>query len=144
MKKLLNYDKNLSDKPTSKAMFQRKRSHPFSNTILYKILIRIIEGESVNKICSDADMPSRSTFFDWVAKDISIRQSYELAINMRIVFYADEIIEIADNAFGDYAIDENGKVSINYDNIARAKLRIDARKWHVARMTPRKYGYIRY
>lgn len=63
---------------------------------------------------------------------------------MRIVLYADEIIEIADNATGDYTIDKNGKVHINFDNIARAKLRIDARKWHVARMTPRKYGYIRY
>lgn len=144
MKKLLNNDQNLSAKPTSKSMFQRKRSHPFSKVLLNKILFRIIVGESVNKICSDADMPSRSTFFDWVAKDISVRQSYELAIKMRILSLADEIIEIADNAAGDYIFDKNGKKYINSNNIARAKLRIDARKWHVARMTPRKYGYIRY
>ena len=40
----------------------------------------------------------------------------------------------------DVQIDEKGREVINRDVIARAQLRIDARKWYAARLAPKKYG----
>jgi hypothetical protein len=54
--------------------------------------------------------------------------------------YAEEIIEISDDGSKDTYIDEKGKQVIDREVIARAQLRIDARKWYAARLAPRKYG----
>jgi len=124
---------------TTRARVRRTR-HAYSEAVVMEILIRVAEGESINQICSEANMPSRSTFYDWVAADESIKAKYELAMQVRADFYAEQIIEIADDASGDSYIDEDGKVQINHENIARAKLRIDARKWYASRMHPKKYG----
>ena len=45
-------------------------------------------------------------------------------------YYADQIVDIADE------LSEVAEAS----ELARAKLQIDSRKWKVARMSPRKYG----
>jgi hypothetical protein len=56
----------------------------------------------------------------------------------------DEILEIADDSSRDYVqrTGADGKVTwvVDREHIARCLLRIKARKWALARMTPRKYG----
>ncbi len=101
-----------------------------SHELLEKIFIRIADGESLNKICSQDDMPSRNAFFMWIREDETILQAYELALLTRADFYLDEIVDIADN--------ENVKTS---EDIARAKLRVDARKWAASKLAPKKYGH---
>ena len=51
-----------------------------------------------------------------------------------------EIIEIADDASGDYVTTSDGKRIVDHENIQRSRLRVDARKWAAARLAPRKYG----
>src|SRR5216683_5843477 len=51
-----------------------------------------------------------------------------------------EIIEIADDASGDYVTTSEGKRIVDHENIQRSRLRVDARKWAAARLAPRKYG----
>ena len=51
-----------------------------------------------------------------------------------------EIIEIADNASGDYVTTSDGKRIVDHENIQRSRLRVDARKWAAARLAPKKYG----
>ncbi len=126
-------------KPTTEVL-ARKAHHAFSEKLVSEILMRVADGESINYICSATNMPSRSTFFDWVAKDDSVKTRYELAIEIRAEFYAEEIIQIADETTGDSYTDENGRVHVDYENIARSKLRIDARKWYASKMNPKKYG----
>jgi hypothetical protein len=46
-----------------------------------------------------------------------------------------EIIEIADDASGDY-----GERIVDHENIQRSRLRVDARKWAAARLAPKKYA----
>jgi hypothetical protein len=48
-----------------------------------------------------------------------------------------EIIEIADDASGDYVTTSDGKRIVDHENIQRSRLRVDAR---AARLAPRKYG----
>src|SRR5260370_29653217 len=51
-----------------------------------------------------------------------------------------EIIEIADDASGDYVTTSDGKRIVDHENIRRSRLRVDARKWAAARLAPKKYG----
>src|SRR5260370_40206331 len=51
-----------------------------------------------------------------------------------------EIIEIADDASGDYVTTSDGKTIVDHENIQRSRLRVDARKWAAARLAPKKYG----
>ena len=37
-------------------------------------------------------------------------------------------------------VDENGNPRINHDVIQRDRLRVDARKWMLGKMQPKKYG----
>lgn len=49
---------------------------------------------------------------------------------------AEEILEIADDAAGDY--DAEGR--FRPENVQRARLRIDARKWILSKLAPHRYG----
>jgi hypothetical protein len=51
-----------------------------------------------------------------------------------------EVIEIADDASGDYVTISDGQTIVDHENIQRSRLRVDARKWAAARLAPRKYG----
>ena len=51
-----------------------------------------------------------------------------------------EIIEIADDASGDYVTTSDGKTIVDHENIQRSRLRVDTRKWAAARLAPKKYG----
>ena len=55
---------------------------------------------------------------------------------MRAELFAEQLIEISDDSADDYG--DDGK--LNADNIARAKLKVDTRKWIVSRLLPKKYG----
>jgi len=51
----------------------------------------------------------------------------------------DDIINIADDNGNDIRMTDNGPV-VDNDVIQRSRLRVDARKWALARMSPKKYG----
>ena len=52
----------------------------------------------------------------------------------------DEIIEIADKQSEDVGEDENGNKVINHNIVQRNRLQIDARKWALSKMFPKKFG----
>lgn len=51
----------------------------------------------------------------------------------------EEILTIADSQEGDVIIVDGREVT-NHDVIARAKLRVDARRWMIGKMAPKRYG----
>jgi hypothetical protein len=104
----------------------------FTEELASEICRRLSLGESARQICRGDDMPVMSTLMKWLTESdkIAFSEQYARARDCQADFYADEIIDIAD---------ELGEgVDSNAINIAR--LRIDSRKWKVARMSPRKYG----
>ncbi len=58
--------------------------------------------------------------------------------------WADDLIEIADDASGDYidrvAADGTIERVVDPETVQRSKLRMDARKWIMARLAARTYG----
>jgi hypothetical protein len=52
----------------------------------------------------------------------------------------DDMLVIADDGTNDTYVDGEGNERTDYDVIARSKLRIDTRKWWLARVAPKFYG----
>ena len=94
-----------------------------------EILARIIGGESIVQICGserDSFTPSERTFYEHLASDIVFSQRYARAREAQGHREADEIRKIADDA--------------TPENVAVARLQIDARKWRAAKLAPKVYG----
>jgi len=93
---------------------------------------RLAAGESARQICRDDAMPAMSTLMKWLTDSdkVTFSEQYARARDCQADYYADQIVDIADE------LSEVAEAS----ELARAKLQIDSRKWKVARMSPRKYG----
>ncbi len=85
---------------------------------------RIANGESLRSICDDDKMPSKVAVLDWLNEDSTFATQYARAREEQADHYADEIIEIAD-------VEKDA---------AKARNRIDARKWKASKLKPKKYG----
>ena len=88
----------------------------------------IARGMSLRAVCTSADMPSVSMVFRWMEQNSKFREQYAHAREEQADGFADEIIEIADNC------------PPVHEEIAKAKVRIDTRKWKAAKLAPKKYG----
>jgi hypothetical protein len=106
-----------------------------------EICRRLADGESLRKICSSEGMPSKWTVLEWLAKDEEFAAQYARARELQAELYLDEIIAISDDSALDTEIDpETGAERTNHEVVARAKLRVDTRKWAMSKMAPKKYG----
>jgi terminase small subunit-like protein len=83
---------------------------------------------------------SPETVCRWVIKHEGFREAYAVARAQRTEIWAEECIEIADDATRDYTTDEHGNCIFNVENVHRARLRIDARRWQMVRLDPRLWG----
>jgi hypothetical protein len=82
---------------------------------------------------------SHTTVLDWINK-LGYTDQYASAREVRAENIFEEIIDIVDCEDHDIVLDENGVPRVNNDVIQRDKLRVDARKWMLGKMAPKKYG----
>lgn len=106
---------------------------------IQEVIRRISEGSSARAAIKELGM-SQSTFFGAVLDNEEIQKQYARAMDIRAAIIFDQIEEIADDSSGDELIDDKGNVRQNNEFIQRSKLRVDARKWMLARMNPKKYS----
>jgi hypothetical protein len=92
-------------------------------------------------------MPCRTAVYNWLDKSKEFADKYARAVEDRAESLAEEILTIADDDSGDYGFKkvrneegESAEVFIDKDNIQRAKLRVDSRKWIASKLFPKKYG----
>lgn len=85
-------------------------------------------------------MPSRSAFLNWLREDEDVLRQYTRAREHQADFLVDEILEISDDGKRDYKRDADGNIVVDHDHIARARLRVDSRKWFASKVLPKKYG----
>jgi len=88
----------------------------------------LADGESLRKVCERPGMPNKATVFRWLAQHAEFRDQYAKATETRADAIFEEMFDIADDVIPDSA------------EVAKARLRVDTRKWALARMNPRKYG----
>lgn len=80
-------------------------------------------------------MPTRKSFFLWVAQDEELRARYESALFARSYVMVDELLEIADSE-----VPETGDGKKDWQAIQKHKLQVDTRKWLLSKLAPKKYG----
>lgn len=99
----------------------------------------IVDHDAVDLICNilatsskglqriidpDPAMPSYRTWMAWMNKDQEVRMKYACAREQQAEFLADEILEIVDTE----------------EDSAKARVRMDARKWAASKLAPKKFG----
>lgn len=109
------------------------------NEVFELIITEIEQGNPLRHALKLKDMPSSQTFFKWLANDAVKSKRYARACEVRADQIFEEIMEIADNHREDAIVTDNGIV-MNSEFVQRSRLRIDARKWMLAKMNPKKYG----
>lgn len=117
------------------------RPSEFSQETADLICLRLAEGESLRSICNDDDMPCKATVMRWLRSWPEFRDQYACAREAQADTLFDEVLDIADESSNDTIIDpETGHERTNHEVVARAKLRIDARKWMAGKLRPKVYG----
>jgi hypothetical protein len=96
----------------------------YTDDLAATICEHIADGMSLKEVCDLAGMPSRAIAYKWLTAHAEFSAMYARARDERADLIADEIVSIADND----------------PDPARARVRIDARKWWAARVNPKKYG----
>lgn len=98
---------------------------PYSIEVFDLICARIADGESLNSIVKQDDMPAYGTVMVWLDKDLDgAQEKYARARAIQADKLAEATIDIADGE-GD---------------VQRDRLRVDARKWFASKVAPKKYG----
>ncbi|MBR8007150.1 terminase small subunit-like protein [Burkholderia vietnamiensis] len=119
----------------------------FTQELADTICEHLASGLSLRQIEEIEGMPSKTTILRWLGDDrfTSFRDQYARARDMQAEGMADEILEIADDGRNDWMEiqnrdGENIGWKVNGEAVQRSRLRIDARKWLLSKLLPKKYG----
>lgn len=103
---------------------KRESKSEYTEKAAQFICERIANGDSLVTICKSEEMPHIVTVYRWLAENEGFRNMYVRAREDQADTMADEIVQIADTE----------------EDSAKARVRIDARKWVASKLKPRKYG----
>lgn len=96
----------------------------YSPALADTIIDGITSGLSLREICRADAMPDRATVFRWLEAHPDFAAKYARAREFQAEANAEEIIDIADTE----------------EDPARARVRVDARKWVASKLVPKRYG----
>jgi len=118
-----------------------KYSEEDKERLFNEILTHIRLGNSLTSTLKLKGMPCDNTFDKWCSESEDRMTDYVRAREKRAETIFEQILQIADYNGSDLmGMDDNGKPIINNDVIQRNRLQIDARKWMLGKMQPKKYG----
>jgi len=117
----------------------------YSPAVANKVLARIRAGFVLTTTVADDGYPCLGTIMRWYRDDVDgFAAKYREAQEDRLLLWAEEIVEIADDTSQDYfkELDENGneKRVFNLTAIRRAQLRIQSRQWMLSRLLSDRFG----
>ena len=131
----------MASKPTGKP---NGRPSKYSQELADRICAELAQGYSLRTVCAGDDMPSVKTIFNWFRTYPEFLQQYTRAKEESADAMADEVLDIADNAENDWMVvnrkDGSEAWQLNGEHVQRSRLRIETRKWLMAKMKPKKYG----
>ena len=99
-----------------------------------EICARIARGGTIRRVCADLEAvegPDEQTVWTWMRRWPEFQASYREAVKARADYWAEEVVEIGDDARFDYG---------HSAAVPRAKLRIDTRMRLMAQANPARYG----
>ncbi|MER9574889.1 terminase small subunit protein [Mesorhizobium sp. M0400] len=120
------------------------RPTDYNEDVASRILEKLVEGSSLRKTCAAEDMPAASTVFLWLSRHPEFSERYTRAREAQAEAMAEDTLDIADDGTNDFKKTTNADGStddvFNSEHVQRSKLRVDTRKWLMAKMAPKKYG----
>lgn len=97
----------------------------------------------VKTMCDTIEgMPKPGVIYRWLSSNDEFRDKYAHARSEQADYMADEILKICDDSENDYMEAKHGSDfgKSNPENVNRARLRVDTRKWLMSKLQPKKYG----
>ena len=95
-------------------------------------------GYSLVKICALLNLEYR-TVLRWLDSNVEFSRNYARAREDQADYWADEIMELADQD-PQMILNRSGEKVIDNAWVTHQKNRIDARKWVASKLKPKKYG----
>lgn len=133
--------------PRVKPEDRKKRGRPskYTQPLADRLCTRLALGESLRTVCASRTMPSMVTVFAWMRKHPDFLSQYTRAKEESADAMAEEVMDISDDGRNDWMekFDKDGEsigYQLNGEAVQRSKLRVDTRKWLMAKMKPKKYG----
>lgn len=111
-----------------------KYSEEKKTEFVNEICRRIALGESLRSVLRSDNMIDAVTFYEWIDTNEKFGKQYARATELRAESMFDEIDEIANHTSEDHTPFTGSNV------VQRDRLRIDAIKWKLSKMMPKKYG----
>lgn len=123
---------------------QMARPTKFKQETADEICAELAVGRSLRDICRKSG-PDISTVMRWLAAHEPFREQYARAKTAGADALAEEILDIADDGSNDWMErhDKDGENigwQFNGEAARRSQIRIDARKWLLSKLAPKKYG----
>lgn len=121
------------------------RPTDYSPELASKICAELAMGRSLRSVCKDEALPCVATIFNWFRVHPEFLEQYTRAKEESADAMAEECLDIADDGTNDYMerLDKDGECvgyQVNGEHIQRSRLRVETRKWLMAKMKPKKYG----
>lgn len=105
-------------------------------TILQNIFTEIQNGRAVRNVLKDEGMPDVTTFYRWIEEDVEKSKQYTRAMEFRAEIKFESIE--ADYLEEPQRDAETGRIDSAWVQLQR--LKIDAKKWELSKLNPKKYG----
>lgn len=120
------------------------RPSTYDEVFVTEVIRRVALGETLRAVCRDLGKVPESTFRLWVVDDVhSIAARYARAREAQAESWSDQILEIADESeFDTVTTEKDGKEREMCDHewINRSRLKVDTRKWLMAKLHPKAFG----
>ena len=116
------------------------RPTQYSFKLSEAICERMTAGQTTAEVTRDPTMPTWGVLARWRREHEDFNRRYTIARQSCCELWADEIIEIADDASNDYVQRTDGRRVFDRESFERSRLRVDARKWTASKVLRHVYG----
>lgn len=119
------------------------RKSQLTGELAEAICARLATGESLRSICRDEGMPAEATVRLWVIEDRDgFAAQYTRARDIGLDSLADEIVDISNTPqMGQKTVSKATGMEITEgDMIEHRRLQVEARKWYLSKLAPKRYG----
>lgn len=126
-----------------------KPKHPggrptkYTQELADEICENLALGNSLRSVCQGDNIPSVKTVFNWMRTYPEFLQQYARAKEESADAMAEELLYIADNQEIGTTTTTKGDGSVETkeeDMLGHRRLKIESRKWLMAKMKPKRYG----
>lgn len=107
--------------------------------IFERICMRVAGGQAIRNVIKNKDVYSIELFYK-ALNDKANAKRYARACEERAEDIFEDILKIADDSGKDKIDIGDGVMAVNHEAMQRDRLRVDARKWMLSKMNPKKYG----